>query len=82
MRKAYRISGSSFVRPENLPDGFTVKERLVGEVFSTRDLVFHETKDGSVVVYRQGVPGSNVKISLDEVIRLSNFLRTVALDHL
>lgn len=77
MRKAYRITGSSFTKPENLPDGYTVKERLVGEVFGTEVLVFHEVKDGSVVVYRQGVAGSNVKLSPEEVGQLCDFLSRV-----
>jgi hypothetical protein len=77
MRKAYRITGSSFTEPSNLPEGFTVKERLVGEVLGTKALVFHEVKDGSVVVYRQGVAGSNVKLSPEEVREVMNFLYLV-----
>lgn len=78
MRKAYRISGSSFERPENLPEGFSVKERLVGEVLGTKELVFHEVKDGSVVVYRQGVSGSNAKIRPEEINDVIAFLFRVA----
>ena len=77
MRKAYRITGSSFDKPENLPEGFAVKERLVGDVLGTTALVFHEVKDGSVVVYRQGVPNSNVKLSPEEVRDVMNFLYRV-----
>lgn len=77
MRKAYRITGSSFDKPENLPEGFTVKERLVGEVLGTNALVFHEVKDGSVVVYRQGVSGSNVKLDPEEVKEVMMFLNKV-----
>lgn len=80
MRKAYRIIGSSTTKPENLPEGFTVKERLVGEVLGTKELVFHEVKDGSVVVYRQGVSGSNVKLSFDEVGQLASFLVNIVAD--
>jgi hypothetical protein len=54
-----------------------VKERLVGEVLGTKALVFHEVKDGSVVVYRQGVAGSNVKLSPEEVREVMNFLYLV-----
>lgn len=74
MRKAYRITGSSFEHPGTLPDGLSVKERLVGEALGTKELVFHEVKDGSVVVYRQGVAGSNVKLSPEEVRDVMNFL--------
>lgn len=77
MRKAYRITGSSFAEPKNLPEGFSVKERLVGEVLGTDALVFHEVKDGSVVVYRQGVAGSNVKLSPEEVRQVMMFLNRV-----
>jgi hypothetical protein len=78
VRKAYRITGSSFTKPDNLPEGFAVKERIVGEVLGTKDLVFHEAKDGSVVVYRQGVSGSNVKLSPTEVEEVLFFLQRVA----
>lgn len=81
MRKAYRINGSSFDKPENLPEGFTVRERLVGNIHATKELVFHEVKDGSMVVYRQGVPNSNVKLSYDEVKALSLFLRETVYYH-
>lgn len=81
MRKAYRITGSSFVEPKNLPEGFSVKERLVGEVLGTDALVFREVSDGSVVVYRQGVAGSNVKLSPDEVRELLNFLTPIVYYH-
>lgn len=81
MRKAYRINGSSFDKPENLPEGFTVKERLVGDIHATKELVFHEVKDGSMVVYRQGVPNSNVKLSYDEVKALSLFLSETVYYH-
>ena len=74
MRKAYRITGSSTTKPENLPEGFTVRERLVGDILGTKELVFHEVKDGSMVVYRQGVAGSNVKLSWEEVQQLAGFL--------
>jgi hypothetical protein len=80
VRKAYRITGSSFTEPINLPEGFTVKERLVGEVLGTKALVFHEVKDGSVVVYRQGVAGSNVKLSPEEVGEVAKFLVRVFTD--
>lgn len=78
MRKAYRITGSSFTKPDNLPEGYSVKERLVGEVLGTQALVFHEVKDGSVVVYRQGVANSNVKLSPKEVVEVRTFLGRVA----
>lgn len=81
MRKAYRITGSSFDRPENLPEGFTVKERLVGEVFSVGGLVFHEVQDGSMVVYRAGVTGSNVKLTYEELKSLSHFLSETVYHH-
>lgn len=81
MRKAYRIAGSSTTKPENLPEGFTVKERLVGEVLGTKELVFHEVKDGSVVVYRQGVPNSNVKLSPEEVKEVVKFFAEVIYYH-
>jgi hypothetical protein len=74
VRKAYRITGSSFVEPKNLPEGFSVRERLVGDILGTKELVFHEVKDGSLVVYRQGVAGSNVKLSWEEVQQLAGFL--------
>lgn len=81
MKKAYRITGSSTVKPENLPEGFTVKERLVGEVLGTKELVFHEVRDGSVVVYRQGVPNSNVKLSPEEVKEVVRFFSEVIYYH-
>ena len=81
MRKAYRITGSSFYTPENLPEGFTVKERLVGEVMTAKELAFHEVKDGSLVVYQQGVAGSNVKITLNDVYRLMVFCNKIVNDH-
>lgn len=74
MRKAYRVTGSTFVHPGELPEGLTVKERLVGEILGTNALVFREVKDGSVVVYRQGVPGSNVKLDPEEVKEVMMFL--------
>jgi hypothetical protein len=82
VRKAYRVAGSSFTKPENLPEGLTVKERLVGEVLGTSSLVFHEVKDGSVVVYRQGVPNSNAKLSYEEVRKVMIFLNRVVNAHL
>jgi hypothetical protein len=81
VRKAYRITGSSFVEPKDLPEGFSVKERLVGEVLGTQALVFHEVKDGSVVVYRQGVAGSNVKLSPEEVKEVVKFLSEIVYYH-
>lgn len=81
MRKAYRITGSSHQKPENLPEGFSVKERLVGDVLGTKDLVFHEVKDGSLVVYRQGVAGSNAKLSFEEVQDLAKFLNQMVYYH-
>jgi len=80
VRKAYRITGSSFTKPDNLPEGFVVKERLVGEVLGTKDLVFHEVKDGSVVMYRQGIAGSNVKIPFEDVVKVASFLVNVVAD--
>lgn len=81
MRKAYRVTGSSTTKPENLPEGFTVKERLVGEILGTKELVFHEVKDGSMVVYRQGVAGSNVKLSYEEVYALMLFCNKHVNEH-
>lgn len=80
MRRAYRVTGTSFTKPENLPEGYTVKERLVGEVLGTTALVFREVKDGSLVVYRQGVANSNVKLSFEEVVQLASFLVNVVSD--
>lgn len=75
MRKAYRITGSSFERPENLPEGFTVKERLVGESLElSNGLSFQEVKDGTVVAYRKDQSGSNVKLSRDDQWLLMVFL--------
>lgn len=81
MRKAYRVTGSTFTKPENLPEGLTVKERLVGEVLGTTAFVFQEVKDGSVVVYRQGVPNSNVKLSRMEIYKVMIFLNKVINSH-
>lgn len=81
MRKAYRITGSSHQKPENLPEGFSVKERLVGDVLGTKELVFHEVKDGSLVIYRQGVAGSNAKLSFEEVQDLAQFLSQMIYYH-
>lgn len=81
MRKAYRVTGSTFTKPENLPEGLTVRERLVGEVLGTTALVFQEVKDGSMVVYRQGVPNSNVKLSRMEMYKVMIFLNRVINSH-
>lgn len=80
MRKTYRITGSSLTKPDNLPDGFEVRERLVGEILGTSQLVFREVKDGSMVVYRQGVAGTNVKLSWEEVQKLAGFLVEMVAD--
>lgn len=81
MRKAYRVTGSTFTKPENLPEGLTVKERFVGDITSTSEFVFHEVKDGSVVIYRQGVPNSNAKVSYEELETVWRFLLKVWQDH-
>jgi len=80
MRKAYRVVGSSLEEPTNLPEGLEVRECLVGEVMGTAAFVFKEVKDGSVVIYRQGVPNSNAKLSPGEVRDVMNFLYRVYQD--
>lgn len=83
MRKAYRIVGSSTTKPVNLPEGFEVRERLVGEEIELESgLSFREVKDGSVVLYQRGVDRSNAKISPEEVQVLFRFLGDVAAYHL
>ena len=82
MKKAYRVTGSSFIKPEGLPEGLTVKERLVGESLITDNLVFQEVKDGSVVIYRQGVVNSNAKLALEELKSVILFLNEVCVSHL
>lgn len=80
MRKAYRVTGSTFTHPGELPEGLTVKERLVGDILGTKEYVFHEVKDGSLVIYRQGVPNSNYKLDWDEVQKLAGFLVDMVAD--
>lgn len=83
MRKAYRIVGSSFQRPANLPEGFEIRERLVGEEIQLQSgLSFREVKDGSVVLYQKGVDRSNARISSEDVQELFRFLGDVAAYHM
>lgn len=81
MHKAYRIVGSSETYPTNLPKGFEVREREVGEVLGTQEIVFREVKDGSVVMYRQGVANSSAKILPDELEEVWRFLLKVWQEH-
>jgi hypothetical protein len=80
MRKAYRVTGSTFTHPGELPEGLTVKERLVGDMLGTKEYVFQEVKDGSLVIYRQGVPNSHYKLDWEEVQRLAGFLVEMVAD--
>jgi hypothetical protein len=83
VRKAYRIKGSSFTKPENLPEGFEVRERMVGDTVNLRNGVcLQEAKDGSVVMYRKGESGSNVKLSRDDQFVIMVFLNRVINSHI
>jgi hypothetical protein len=82
VRKAYRVSGVTFTPPGKLPEGLVAKEVMVGETMGTSEFVFREVKDGSVVIYRQGVPNSNAKLSPDEVKQVMIFLNRVVNAHL
>lgn len=86
MRKAYRITGSSFNHPGALPNGFTVKERLVGDVLKVPshregNLVLMEVKDGSVVVFKEGVPNSQIHFRAADIQKIFRFLGEVAVAH-
>lgn len=83
MRKAYRITGSSFEKPANLPEGFVVKERLVGdsltvEGFRGGNLTFQEVKDGSVVLFKEGQSGSQLHFRAEDIEKIFRFLGDVA----
>lgn len=87
MRKVYKVNGFSPKHPGNLPPGFTVTEKEVGDVHqiefaaSGRHANFVETKQGDVVVYREGVNNSNFKIKHDQLPDLIRFLNQVWLEH-
>ncbi len=82
MRTAYRIVGSSTTKPENLPEGFEIRERLVGDEFQSESgLVFVEAKDGSVVVYKKGLERSNAKLNHSEILGLFRFFGDVAFEN-
>lgn len=86
MKKAYRVVGSSFEHPGELPEGFTVKERLVGdsltvESFRGGNLTFQEVKDGSVVLFKEGESGSQVHFKAEDIQKIFRFLGDVAVQH-
>lgn len=87
MRKVYKVTGFSATHPGDLPNGFSVSEKEVGEVHqimfegSGRHTNFVETKQGDVVVYREGITNSNFKIPHDELPALVRFLNQVWLEH-
>ncbi len=86
MRTAYRIVGSSTTKPENLPEGFEVRERLVGEVHQVRlgadkNANFVENKNGDVVVYQEGTRNSNFVVRHDDLPALFQFLNRVWIEH-
>ncbi len=87
MRKVYKVTGVSPKHPGNLPPGFTVTEKEVGDVHqiefaaSGRHANFVETKQGDVVIYREGVENSNFKIKHDQLPGLIRFLNQVWLEH-
>lgn len=86
MRKAYRITGSSFNHPGTLPEGFTVKERLVGESLTLPshregNLTLMEVKDGSVVVFVEGVSHSQIHFRAEDIQKIFRFMGDVAVAH-
>lgn len=85
MRKAYKIVGLSTTKPENLPNGFSVQERSVGEVYQVNTLLgnvnFVETKTGDIVIYKEGVQGTSIKIPHERLRALAGFLLQVYFEH-
>lgn len=86
MRKAYRVTGSTFEKPENLPEGLTVKERLVGDTltvpsFRSGNLTLVEVKDGSVVIFKEGESGSQIHFRAEDIQKIFRFLGDVAVSH-
>lgn len=82
MRKAYRVTGSTFTKPENLPEGLTVKERLVGEELElSGGLSFFEVKDGTIVCFMKGASKSNQKLSRDDIYRAMIFFNKILNTH-
>lgn len=87
MQKAYKVMGVSTIKPEGLPKAFTVVEREIGEVFQcdplrgTGKVNFVETKQGDVVIYREGVQGSNLQVRHSDLLALASFLGHVFVEH-
>lgn len=86
MQKAWKVMGVSTIKPQGLPKAFTVVEKEIGcvhqiPVVNGRHVNFVETKNGDVVVYREGVSNSNFNITRDEIPALMAFLRHVYVDH-
>lgn len=87
MRKVYKVVGTSNVRPYELPRGLEVVEKMVGEVHQVVDntkggkINFVEATNGDVVIYKEGISGSNLKISHDQLPALIQFLNQVWIEH-
>jgi hypothetical protein len=87
MQKAWKVLGVSTVKPEGLPKAFTVVEKEVGEVHQVTSMRgdghinFLETKNGDIVVYREGVRGSTINIPHAELPDLVRFLNYIWLEH-
>ena len=79
--------GISTIKPEGLPEAFTVVEKMIGEVFQCNPwggsgrVNFVETTTGDVVVYREGAQGSNIQIKREDFDGLISFLIRVYQQH-